>query len=540
MKKILQICDVEGWAIDTLAKGIVKHNPHYDWKRIFLHPKDLEQGKYDLSIIKQDIMEADIIDAQYWRTLSQLMEMIPEIREKKIILTHHNEKNLLSYDWKDVNLHVAKTKYSVAELSKVYSPKSIVYIPNSFNPDIFSFIDDFNPPENIVGYVGRIAPWKGLKGVAEACYELGYPLMIMGKHDKPTYFSEIPQEHRDNIRWDFFNCPDDARVDFYKNITCYVGNSGSGREVGTLGFIEALAMGVPVITTRAGLADDIGIDDENMILVDYDDVDQLKESIQRVMESKGLQSRLRKAGWETIRNYNDERMALMYRKEFNKLMYDTSLVSVVVPATLDRLGQVDHIIESMRGQTYRNLEVVIVLDQAYDGLEAVDKLRDFYSKEKFVVKVFTTNCEGGYNLAIARNIGVIESDGKFIMFCDSRIKPEKNAISEFLKVMYDQEQLSATKRPIWAFGDKGGNKEHFVENFSFIKRGDIIKAGMFLERITEYGAMSQELRERFASQGFLLKYCPEITAEQTIKSSLSPEKRKGIINSKNLLYKLGY
>lgn len=527
MKKILQILDIEGWAIDTLAKAIVEHNPHLEWRRAFLHPKDLEQNKIDLTQIKADIEWADIIDAQYWRTISQLIDLIPELKNKKIILTHHNEKNLLSYEWPDNIIHVAKTKYSEKVLKEKYQKDKVLYIPNSYDHRKFLYNEDYPPAEKAVGYVGRIAPWKGLKEVARACYELKTPLYIMGRHDKMSYFEEIPKEHRENIRWDYFNCEDKDRADFFKNITVYVGNSGSGREVGTLGFIEALASGVPVVTTPSGLAADIGVDDENMLLVDYDDYDQLKESIGRVLDSVTIQQKLRKAGWETIRNFNDYRMAIEYRKLFNSIMY-SALVSVIIPATKDRAEQVSEILKALEKQTYKSLEAVIAWDEELP-FEATLNI-----SPTFPVKHVVTNRKG-YNLAMARNLAVIEADGEYLMFCDSRMLPHEDSVAVFFNKFQD-----APEEKVWLFGEKGGNKTNFVENFSFVKRSDFIRGGMCNERITGYGGMSQELRARYAAQGFSFGYVKEAKAEPMIGSKIQGERKQQLINMKNLLYKLGY
>lgn len=523
--KILSIVDSPSWAIATLTNAIVKYNKHFNWRQMHIHPRDLEARTVDLVPVIDSIRWADIVDVQYWRTLSQLLEQVPELKTKKIILTHHNEKNLLSYDWKDVTMHIAKTQYSYDVLSEKYGNEKVTLIPNSYDHTRFKYNDKFPPEEKIVGYVGRIVPWKGLKEVARACYELGYPLMIMGKHDKIDYWNSIPKEHQENIRWDFFNCDDNEREEYYKNITCYVGFSGSGREVGTLGFIEAMASGVPVITTPAGLAGDICEDEENALIVAYDNYDQLKESIKKLMESPALQQKLRKNGWETIRNYNDERMAWEYRKMFNKLFHEKPLVSIIIPATLERIENVFSILKSLNEQTYKDIEVIIVWDHAKK-----ENPVDLYAFN-FSIRQICIEKETGYNLAEARNRAVIEADGEYIMFNDSRLLPAPDAVEKLLIVSHANKS--------WAFGEKGGSKRTFVENFSMIRRQDFINAGMSNERIDQYGGMSQELRERFVRQGFDFRYVPEAKAEQMLKSGMNEFKRDSIISMKNKLWKMG-
>ena len=529
MKKILQIVDIYGWAIDELAKHVVEYNPHFEWKRLAVHPKGLQRGEIDLEPIRKAIEWADIVDAQYWRTLSQLAEMIPELKEKIVCLTHHNEKNLLSEDWSYVDLHFATTKKSFEILSDKYDSKKIKIIHNSYDPYRFIFNDNY-PPKNdkpTIGYVGRIVPWKGLKEILRACTELDYSCLLMGKMDSRIYWDSIPEKDKECIDWSFFECPNEDVPNFYNEIDIYVGNSGSGRETGPLGLIEAMGSGVPCVTTPSGIANDICEDQENALVVDFDDYEGLKIQMQNLVESYGLRNTIRNGGWDTIRGLNHQRRALYYRNAFNDLIYEKDLVSIIIPATASRLDEVKKVLSALEDQTYKDFEVVLIFDEL--SLAKLINVANY----SFVIKQFCTGKEG-YNLAMARNMATIEADGKYLMFCDSRLKPEKDAIDKFLKVYIKH----SVKGKVWLFGEKGGNKEHFVENFSFIERAQFIRAGMMNERIDGYGGLSQELRDRFLHQGFELVYVNDAKAEQLLTARKNKERRQSIIKIKNLLVKM--
>ena len=63
---------------------------------------------------------------------------------------------------------------------------------------------------------------------------------------------------------------------------------------------------------------------------------------------------------------------------------------------------------------------------------------------------------------------------------------------------------------------------------------------MYNERINRYGGMSQEIRERFGTQGFKFVYLENARAREILRAQSIKNKRKDILKMKNLLWKLGY
>jgi glycosyltransferase involved in cell wall biosynthesis len=536
-KKILQIIDVHGWAIDRLASAIVRHNPQFEWRQIYLHPRDLDANKIDLAQTAEAIAWCDAIDIQYWRLFPLLKDKIPQMLEKPIMLTHHNEENLLHCDWTGVKTIVAKTRHSENKLHEA-GYKNVIFIPNSYDPEMFKWNPDWPPQEKSVGYVGRVVDWKGLKGVARAAKELGVPLRVMGKGNDQEYYNSIPEADRDNIDWSFFEMPDDGIWEFYRNISVYVCNADPFHEVGPLPLIEAMGSGVPCVSTPCGIAKDIGKPRENMMIVPFGDYECLRDSIREILESPALGNGLRQKGWNTIRAFTDASMARSYAEAFYQLLAEdekAKLVSVIIPATYERFAQVQEILKSLEEQEYKNIEAIICWDEEHANQGEISLTARFPFREVITgVK--------GYNLAMARNLGVIEACGEYLLLCDSRFKPELGSITAFVKRFDDFKEDDK----VWFFGNKmvkgiPADKGTFIENWSMIRRQNLINAGMFNERISEYGGMSQELRSRFLSQGFELVYCPEIYAEEILSSSSrSEERRMSMIRMKELLRKLNF
>jgi len=517
--KILQIAD-SPWSIGKLCDGIRRYNTHIEWEYIFVPPRDIDAN---IEKVKRLAKECDMIDFQYWNVAWQLVEKIPELKSIPKILTHHNQKNILSKDWSGFDALTCKTDYSYNKLNEKY-PGKIFKIENCPDFDYFKWVENYPPEEPAVGYCGRICAWKGLKEIARACYELGYPLYFMGRQDKVDYWNEIPDEYKDIIRWDFMDVKDDERLEFYQNISIYVGNSREGRESGTLPFLEAMACGVPVVTTANGMAMDIVKHEESALIVNFEDYEDLKANIKRAMEDKELRMKLRKNGWNVVKNFTYERMARQYSAVYNHVLHpDMPLASVIIPATYDRVESVQKIVDSLNEQTYGNIEIIVVWDEKENKEEGL--------QSNVTLKSVRTESDG-YNLAMARNMGIIESEGEVVIFCDSRLNPEQEAVTEFVKAVL------GTKDKKWFFGDKGSQKKSFVENFSAIRREYIIKAGMFNERVNRYGGMSQELRNRFQWQGFTLEYLDSAKSQELRSSKLTVERREDIRQMKNLMNRL--
>jgi glycosyltransferase involved in cell wall biosynthesis len=82
----------------------------------------------------------------------------------------------------------------------------------------------------------------------------------------------------------------------------------SRQEGGPKGVLEAMATGVPVVTTRVGQAPDVVRNGHNGVLADVDDVDALVDAVGRVHADAGLRERLRVHGRSTADAYAEERL----------------------------------------------------------------------------------------------------------------------------------------------------------------------------------------------------------------------------------------
>ena len=523
--RILTIVDKEGSAICRLAEMVQKNNEHLDIEVLPFHPKRYSQG--DLDLFEEKAKEADLIDFQYWKNAMVLLEKFPWVKSKPIILTHHNPYNLHEHTWEEFDKVIVKNEYQLNELPEAR------LIRHGVDMDFLEYNEDYTSEEyiysKVVGMVAfRIESKKGIKEVAQACKDLGYKFLLVGHVSKPDYMKEVMEVGGDSIEFRE-NVTDEELKQAYREMDIHVCNSIDGFESGTMPILEAMASGVPVLTREIGLVPDV-FSGGNMAVRkgESTDVEDLKKELKALMEDRDRRENIRARAWQSVRAYSHFRMAKEYAKLYNDVLYPLDILASVIIPTYNRKAQVLEILESLEGQTYKNIEVVVCDDNSTDGTEsAVKGMRE---KVKYPIKYVNTEKEG-YNLAMARNLGVIEADGDALVFIDSRLKPEPSAIQIFVS------QVMAEK--VWLFGEKGGGKRSFVENFSAISRDALIKSGMFCERIDSYGGMSQELRKRFTAQGYEMRYIAEARAEVILRAKKASKKRKDTLRMKNRLYSMG-
>ncbi len=108
-------------------------------------------------------------------------------------------------------------------------------------------------------------------------------------------------------------------------------------------------------------------------------------------------------------------------------------VSVIVPI-YNVEDYISECLESLCLQTYgiENLEIIVVNDQTPDdSMAVVDKFKDVMGASLKIV-YNSQKKEGVPGLGLARNVGVLEATGNYLLFLDSDDFLEKNAIEELV------------------------------------------------------------------------------------------------------------
>lgn len=88
-------------------------------------------------------------------------------------------------------------------------------------------------------------------------------------------------------------------------------------------------------------------------------------------------------------------------------------VSIIVPV-YNVEKYIDQCLESICGQSYENIEIMLIYDKSEDGTLA--KCQDWAQKDKRIVLIINDVRKG---LGAARNLGLSMSSGEYIMYIDS-------------------------------------------------------------------------------------------------------------------------
>lgn len=256
-----------------------------------------------------------------------------KIRRKKVILALGASQRMMSNLNKDffrffsficdINFYLAdkivvysQTLIEEWELEK-YRDKISIASHHNLDPDKFSMTKEIKKRENIIGYVGRLSPEKGVFKLIEAI-----PLILKEKEDiKFTIIGDgklMPkiEEFRagnnigDNLDLEGWVIHD--KLGRYLNeFKVLVLPSYTEGLPGIM--LEAMACGTPVLITKVGSVPDIIEDQVNGFLLEDNSPNSIKEGIIEAVSYPDL-NRISEKGMQTTKRFTLEEAILKYKK----------------------------------------------------------------------------------------------------------------------------------------------------------------------------------------------------------------------------------
>lgn len=518
MFRVVSVVDKEGTALDRLAKGVAPYNKNIDYHVVDVHPK--RPSPEQLQRFEQLARTADVIDAQYYRTMDMLRSRYEWLKNIPTVLTHNNPYAIFERDWNDYQVNVGNNFSITKELRNITNSR-VEYISLAVDPYFWKFNDNFSKDKAVIMVANRIESKKGILPVAKACKELNIKMYLVGAISDADYWKQVMET---GVVQFAQQVSDEDLRDLYYKSTLHVCNSIDNFESGTLPILEAMYCGVPVLTRSIGHVPDFKT--ESNMFINHHDPENVEQLVKLILDALGDRNRLermRNDAWMSIKDKNFERRAFQYQKLYRELIEGTP-VSVIVPVS----GKPDITRENLNAivnQTHQNIEIIVVDDGV---VQQEDNIKNFADTVSVPIRYIRLGGED-YNLAKARNLAAIEATSDILVFCDQRMIMEPTAIQEFLNQL---------KPNTWLWGNKGVKKD-FIENFSCTNRNDFIRFGMFNERITKYGGMSQEARWRARQQSMNLEFVESAKATPKGTSHNRSTKKIDILEMKNICWKMG-
>lgn len=163
------------------------------------------------------------------------------------------------------------------------------------------------------------------------------------------------------------------------------------------------------------------------------------------------------------------------------------LISIVVPV-YNQEESLKQALDSIISQTYQNTEVIIVDDGSDNPL---NKERLKLDKDKNI-KLIQQENQGA---PAARNRGLQESSGNFIIFWDADVIAESNMLEKMYNKLsknteasyaYCNMRYGSKKMPAQEFNPKKLKQNNFIHSTSLIRSEDVIKWDESLQRLQDW------------------------------------------------------
>ncbi|NDC14014.1 MAG: glycosyltransferase [Synechococcaceae bacterium WB9_2_170] len=150
-------------------------------------------------------------------------------------------------------------------------PQPPVLVGNGFDLSAYAFCAE---PEPLLGWVGRVAPEKGLEDAAAAAAQLGLPLAVWGVVEDPAYAAAVEASvPAGTLQWRGFLPTAELQAQLGRCRALL--NTPKWNEAYGNVVVEAMACGVPVVAYRRGGPSELVQPGLNGLLVEPDESEGL-------------------------------------------------------------------------------------------------------------------------------------------------------------------------------------------------------------------------------------------------------------------------
>lgn len=217
----------------------------------------------------------------------------------------------------EADMYIANSTSTATRLSDWYD----VLVGETVYPGVdvkqFSPSEKLSTDEFVVLFVGRLDDGKGVPDLIEAVCEMDVQLRIIGDGNRREKFESLASRRLDPDSYEFVGeVPHDEIHAEYQSADMFC--LPSYHESFGIVVIEALACGLPVVTTNLDAIEEYVDDGENALLFEPGDVEALEDAINHIRNSEDLRQKLSSSGRETALQYSwesqTEKMTNIYRQ----------------------------------------------------------------------------------------------------------------------------------------------------------------------------------------------------------------------------------
>lgn len=294
-----------------------QHQITYNMKqKVFITPEEFQKRNFDfLTEIRRIIQKFVVKNAQKIIVPSYYLKGIVSQWGVNPVRNSHGALNPVFA--KTTDRHSSLRQAAGHPASNGVNEKRILVIYNSFEaPNLSVSREEARRIMDLDGIIivsaGRLVPWKGFDVLIELMPEIlkkipDARLLIIGDGpDKNNHELRIKNYGLENK---VFLAGKLSHKNFLQNLRASdVFILNTGYEGFSHILLEAMAMGVPVVTTRVGGNPEIIQDRINGILVGYNNKEELKQGLFSVLEKGGIRDKIVANAQNRLNNFSKERM----------------------------------------------------------------------------------------------------------------------------------------------------------------------------------------------------------------------------------------
>ena len=229
---------------------------------------------------------------------------------------------------------IVDTEYVSKQIEQLYARKKInnlpwmYVVPQGIQSKYLS-LSSMQTKAPVILSVGSISQRKGHLFLIKAFEKVHSKiptarLIIAGSLAEETYLAKMREEIeicrlQDSV--DILpNIPQEELLQQYKTASIYALHSQE--ESQGIALVEAMAAGLPVVSTTVGGIPYVVKDEESGLLSEYSDIDSFAHNIIRLLEDKNLRDKMAQSAREIAQNYSWKNIAQAIETVYNRVISD--------------------------------------------------------------------------------------------------------------------------------------------------------------------------------------------------------------------------